>query len=385
MRIGLFTDAYYPIISGVSISVDILVKELTKLGHEVHVITNDHEHAQKEPNVYRVKGFRLPMKGLEEYRIGKVTRKKVKELDKLNLDVIHCHTEFTMGRLGRRAARRNDIPVVHTYHTMYEDYVHFVSKWLTKPLRLISKWYSKSFANQADKVIFPTVKVKRTFDRYGFNKEGLVIPTGIYVNQFHPSTFPNGSIDALRSSLGLKKDQFVMLFLGRLSREKSVDVLIDGFFDVLQKHPDARLVLVGDGPDRTQFQDRIKKYGIEDHVIFTGMVPPDQVPRYYQLADVFVNFSTTETQGLTYYEALASGVPLIVKYDDNLEDVVINGKNGYTFTEDSDFVGLVSDYINHSSVQEKMKANTIESVQKYSALSYAKQVEEIYLDVIKTP
>ncbi|MEC9485670.1 MAG: glycosyltransferase family 4 protein [Candidatus Izemoplasma sp.] len=383
MKIGLFTDAYYPIISGVSISVDILVKELTKLGHEVHVITNDHEHAQKEPNVYRVKGFRLPMKGLEEYRIGKVTHKKVKELDKLNLDVIHCHTEFTMGRLGRRAAKRNNIPVVHTYHTMYEDYVHFVSKWLTKPLRLISKWYSKSFANRADKVVFPTVKVKRTFDRYGFNKEGLVIPTGIYINQFHPSKFSKESIIALKHALGINQDDFVMLFLGRLSREKSVDTLIDGFFDVLQKHSNAKLMLVGDGPDRHLFTERVNKYGIQDYVIFTGMVPPEQVPKYYQLADVFVNFSVTETQGLTYYEALASGLPLIVKYDDNLEDVVIDDKNGFTFTDDADFVHLVSNYIKHPSKQSELKKNTIKSVQRFSALSYAKQIEKIYLDVVK--
>ncbi|MCF7925167.1 MAG: glycosyltransferase, partial [Candidatus Izimaplasma sp.] len=305
MKIGLFTDAYYPIISGVSISVDILVREFTKLGHEVHVITNDHEHAEKEPNVYRVKGFRLPMKGLEEYRIGKVTRKKVRELDKLNLDIIHCHTEFTMGRLGRRAARRNNIPVVHTYHTMYEDYVHFVSKMLSRPLQLISKWYSKSFANRADKVIFPTVKVQRTFDRYGYDKGGIVIPTGIYINQFNPQNFTEDEINELKERLGILDTQFVMFFLGRLSREKSVDVLIDGFFDVLQKHDNALLVLVGDGPDRLHFQERVDKYGITDHVIFTGMIPPNQVPKYYQIADVFVNFSVTETQGLTYYEALA--------------------------------------------------------------------------------
>ena len=184
MRIGLFTDAYFPIISGVSISLDILENELRKLGHTVYIFTNDHHEAKEQEFVVRFKGKSLPMKGMDQYRISKVTKAKINEVKKHNLDVIHCHTEFTMGRLGRKAARKCNIPVVHTYHTMYEDYCHHITKTFVKPLTFASKVYSKSFANSADEVIFPTIKVKKTFDKYGFKKESHIIPTGIYLDKF---------------------------------------------------------------------------------------------------------------------------------------------------------------------------------------------------------
>lgn len=381
MKIGLFTEAYYPIISGVSLSVDTLAKELTKLGHDVYVITNSHERAEKESHVLRMGGYPLPMKGMHEYRVGKVTRKKVREIRNMKFDIIHCHTEFTMGRLGRKAARKDNIPVVHTYHTMYEDYVHFISKTLVVPLRFASKYFSRNFANSADCVIFPTVKVKNTFDRYGFKKEGHIVPTGIYLDQFTPSNFSSKEIMALKESLGFKKDDFVILFLGRLSREKSIKDLINKFSEL--PHKDVKLLLVGGGPDQPGFEKIAKKCGVEDRVVFTGMVAPQDVGKYYQLGDIFANFSVTETQGLTYIEALASGVPLLVKYDDNLVDVVENGYNGYTFESDSEFVSLFSKIYNDRKLLQELTQNSNKSIYKFSAEHYAKQVEALYKDLLK--
>jgi len=280
MRIGLFTDAYYPIISGVSISLGILTNELTKLGHEVYIITNNHDEAVDEDKVLRLGGYKLPMKGMNEYRIGKVTRQKVKEIGKLNLDVVHCHTEFTMGRLGRRAAKKYGIPVVHTYHTMYEDYVHFISKTFTRPLRFISKCYSKSFANSADEVIFPTIKVKRTFDKYGYTKHSHIIPTGIYLEKFRKINFKNEEIKELKKEVGLNENDFVMLFLGRLSREKAICDLIDNFAMVDEEN--VKLLFVGGGPDEDIFKKHCVELGVSDRVIFNGMVPQDEVAKYYQ-------------------------------------------------------------------------------------------------------
>ena len=133
------------------------------------------------------------------------SRKKVQEIGKLNLDIVHCHTEFTMGRLGRRAAKKYHIPVVHTYHTMYEDYVHFISKTFSRPLRFLSKWYSTRFANSADEVVFPTIKVKRTFDRYGFTKNSSIIPTGIYLSKFSANNFAGNDVIQLKEKLKMKK------------------------------------------------------------------------------------------------------------------------------------------------------------------------------------
>ena len=376
MRIGLFTDAYFPIIGGVSVSVRTLRDELEKLGHEVFIITNNHDNAVEEKNVVRAGGRKLPMKVMGEFRVGKVTRAKVKEIASLNLDIIHCHTEFTMGRLGRKVAKKYNLPVVHTYHTMYEDYIHFISKIFARPLKAISKRFSRNFANSVDEVVFPTIKVKRTFDEYGYKKASHIIPTGIYLERFSKSTVNQHEIIQLKEKYGLRHDDFVILFLGRISREKSIEELLREFIHI--KKDKVKLVIVGGGPDSDYFKKIVKELGIENNVIFTGMIEPTSVAKYYHLGDLFVNFSVTETQGLTYYEALASCVPLVVKYDHNLEGLIDNGVNGFSFTDNKEFSILVESIISDKELHEKLKSNSCSSVEKFSAVNYAKSIEAIY-------
>ena len=384
MRVGLFSDAYYPTISGVTISVATLSKELIKLGHDVIIITNGHDLATFSENIVRFEGTRLPMRGMREFRIGKVTNKKVDIIGKLNLDIIHCHTEFTMGRLGRRAAKKFNIPVVHTYHTMYENYIHFITKVFRSPLIILSKWYSKSFADSADEVIFPTMKVKKAFDGYGYEKASHIIPTGIYLDKFRRINYKKEYFSDLRKKLGIKEDDFVLLFLGRMSREKSVEALLKEFKKVAKSRDNIKLLLVGGGPDLNYFKDLAYDLGVAEKVICTGMVPPFEVGLYYQISDLFVNFSITETQGLTYIEALASGVPLLVKYDDNLEGVIKPGINGYSFTDDLDFFPLFNKLYNNKVLFNEITNNSSKAtIERFSAENYALNVLEIYNSLLK--
>jgi len=383
MRIGLFTDAYYPIISGVSISVATLSRELKKMGHEVIIITNGHDLATHSEEIVRFEGAKIPMKGLREFRIGKVTNKKINAIGTLNLDIIHCHTEFSMGRLGRKAAKRFNLPVVHTYHTMYEDYVHFVSKVFKSPLMFLSKWYSKKFADSADEVIFPTMKVKRAFDSYGYQKASHIIPTGIYLDRFRKDNYKANYYLEIREELGIKKDDFVLLFLGRMSSEKSIEPLIRKFYEISKSKDDVKLLLVGGGPDLNYFKDLAIELGIRDKIIYTGMVMPYEVARYYHIADLFVNFSVTETQGLTYIEALASGVPLLVKYDDNLEGVIKEGENGFSFLDDARFIPLFNKLYDDKALFQKLTINSSKAcIDRFSAKNYALNVLKIYNDLL---
>ena len=383
MRIGLFTDAYYPIISGVTISVDILRTELLKLGHEVIVVTYEHDDAVDSKGIIRLKGRKPPIKVMGEYRIGKVTKKKIDKIKELNLDIIHCHTEFTIGRLGRKAAKELNIPVVHTYHTMYEDYIHFISKIFSGPLKFTAKKYSKSFADSADSVIFPTIKVKNAFDGYGFLKDSSIVPTGIYLEKFRRNNFSNKDLEALKKDLNINKDDLVMLFLGRMSREKGIDDLLDNCKDICSTNDNIKLLLVGDGPDFDYFYKKTKNLGFNDKVIFTGMVAPKDVGIYYHIADLFVNFSITETQGLTYIEALASGLPLLVKYDDNLQGVIKDGVNGFSFTNNSDFVSLFNKLSKDKLLLEEFACNTYNDIQRFSSENFAKKVLKVYDDLLK--
>jgi len=373
MKIGLFTDAYFPIISGVALSVDILAKGLRKRGHEVYIMTNNHDKAVPMDHVLRLGGHKLPMKAMDEFRVGAISRKKIKEITDLNLDIIHCHSEFTMGHLGRKAARKMGIPVVHTYHTMLEEYVHFISKTLAWPLKVGAKYFSRNFANKADCVIFPTVKVQRAFLRYGFKKGSVIIPTGIEL-----TPFLTGEPDlALRKELGFEDGDFITMFLGRVSREKSLKELIDQFAKIKDKK--VKLLMVGDGPDRKDFEEQATKLGIRDRLVFTGMIPPKEVPKYYKLADLFLNYSMSETQGLTYIEALSSGVPILVRYDSNLEGVVEEGVNGYTFNTNEEFQILFKTIYENPKIMTNLKRNAQKGMEKYSSEEYARRIEEVYL------
>lgn len=381
MRIGLFTDAYFPIIGGVSVSIRTLRDELEKLGHTVFIITNDHQRSVEENNVIRIKGQKLPMKVMDEFRVGSIKRKDIRRIQELKLDIVHCHTEFKMGILGRRMAKKFNLPLVHTYHTMYEDYIHFITKMFARPLRFLSKKYSKHFANKADKVIFPTIKVQRTFLEYGYKKQSMIVPTGIYLEKYSKKNYPQNEVIQLKEKLGIRHDEFVMLFLGRISREKSIETLIREFSKINSEK--VKLLIVGGGPDSDFFKGVAEEVGIGDKVIFTGMIDPKDIGLYYQVADLFTNFSMSETQGLTYYEALASCVPLLVKYDDNLEGVVLYEENGYSFTEDREFVPLAEMILNDKKIHGHIVSKSCESVEKYSARNYALTVEEIYKNLIK--
>lgn len=381
MRIGLFTDAYFPIIGGVSVSIRTLRNELEKLGHVVFIITNDHEKSEEENNVIRVKGKKLPMKVMDEFRVGSNKKQDIRQIGELNLDVIHCHTEFKMGILGRRVARKYNLPLIHTYHTMYEDYIHFITKMFARPLRFLSKKYSRYFANKADEVIFPTIKVQRTFLKYGYKKQSTIVPTGIYLDKFDKKKFPQNEVIQLKEKLGIRHDEFVMLFLGRISREKSIETLIREFSKIGNEK--IKLLIVGGGPDLDFFKGVVEEVNITDKVIFTGMVDPKDIGMYYQVADLFTNFSMSETQGLTYYEALASCVPLLVKYDDNLENVILSGTNGYSFANDSEFVGLAEKIIEDKDIHSHFVDNSCSSVEKFSARNYALNILEVYSKAFK--
>jgi len=266
---------------------------------------------------------------------------------------------------------------------MYDDYLHFISKRLSRPLKWISKYYFRSFANSSDEVIFPTIKVKRTFDKYGYKKPFHIIPTGIYIDRFRKINYKKKEVNRLRKTLGISVDETVLLFLGRISIEKNIEALINQYAKLVKKQDNTRLVIAGGGPDSDKFMKQVTDLGLDQQVIFTGMIPPKEVGFYYQIADLFANFSTTETQGLTYIEALASGLPLLVKWDSNLEGVLENQVNGITFHEDEEFVSAFDDLAGNKVKFQKITSNTTKSIEKYSAKNYALSIEKVYNQILK--
>ncbi|MDT2597481.1 glycosyltransferase family 4 protein [Enterococcus dongliensis] len=336
MRIGFFTDTYFPQVSGVATSIRTLKNELEKQGHEVYIFTTtDPEADEFEKDIVRMPSVpfvsftdrRIVVRGIWfAYRIAK----------ELELEIIHTHTEFGAGFLGKMVANRLRIPVVHTYHTMYEDYLHYIANGkVVRPTHV--KHFIKMFINHSTGVVCPSKRVVDTLKRYEVDIPMRIIPTGIEVAKFIRPEITKEDTDHLREKLGIQKDELMILSLSRISYEKNIHIIVQQFSDILMSYPTARLVIVGKGPYREELEEMTHELGIDEYVQFTGEVSHEDVAYYYHAADYFVSASTSETQGLTYAEAIASGTQCVVEGNDYLNQLLDDDSLGTTFEKDEDF------------------------------------------------
>jgi 1,2-diacylglycerol 3-alpha-glucosyltransferase len=382
MNIGLFTETYYPEINGVANSVYMLKNELEKRGHNVYVFTTttpgapEHEH-----NVFRVPS--IPFIFITERRVGLFYQPKLAHIiKKLNLDIIHTHTEFSLGIFGRIMARELRLPIVHTYHTIYEDYTHYMThiRALDRRAKAFARAYSKVCCNTVEQVIVPTQKTKELLMTYSVHKDISVVPTGIDLSKFDKNNYPEKEIKELKKKYGLTGNNKVLIYIGRVSPEKNIEEIIKAMPEYMRTRESVRFVIVGSGPELEKLENLVNGLGMKDRFIFTGAQPWDSIGLFYQLGDVFVSASKSETQGLTYIEAMASGLPIVARQDKCLEDILEQGSNGYAFTNNSElYYGL--DQVLFEDKQTNYSDNAIQKVEKYSAEEFASQVEKVYLQV----
>ena len=339
MKVLITTDLYTTATNGVVTSVKNLSRELAQAGHEVRILTlSDTVHTHKEDNVYYIHS--LPLKVYPDVRMPlprtSHSQELMKELIAWKPDIIHSQCEFFSFHYARRIAKRTGAPLVHTYHTQYEQYVSYVmpGRWAGD---FLVRTFSRVRLKKVDIVIAPTAKMKQVLEDYGVKNNIEIVPSGISLQQ-HQGRMSEDEREQLRQVLGIPQDHKVVLNLGRLGTEKNLDEVVALFALQLKRHPDLALLIVGDGPAREKLSQQARELGISDHVIFTGMVQPDQVQKYYQLGDVFVSASTSETQGLTYIEAAANGLPLVCREDPCLDGVIAPGENGYTYTCPDEFL-----------------------------------------------
>ncbi len=385
MNIALFTETYYPEINGVATSVLTLKTELERIGHNVYVFTTttpgapEHEH-----NVFRVPS--LPCVLITERRVGLFYQPKLASImKKLNLDLIHTHTEFSLGIFGRIMARELRVPLVHTYHTIYEDYTHYVThnKTIDKRAKAFVRVFTKVCCNTVQQVIVPTDKVKELLTTYSVHRDIAVVPTGIDLRKFRREEGAEVYISELKQKYGIQPNEKVILYIGRISREKNIQEIITAMPEYLSNREHVKVLIVGNGPDKERLEEYAKGLSCRDRIIFTGEQPWDLIAKFYHLGDVFVSASNSETQGLTYIEAMAAGLPVVAKKDRCLEDILDDGYNGYAFEDRQEFIkGL--DAVLNNPAGIPYGQNSLLKVEKYSTEEFAKNVEKVYAKVIET-
>ncbi len=367
MKIGLFSDSYFPQVSGVATSIKTLKEALEKKGHEVYIFTTTDPHAtDDEKGIIRMpsvpfvsfKDRRIVVRGMySTYQICK----------KLKLDLIHTQTEFGVGILGKMVAHQLEIPCVHTYHTMYEDYLHYIAKGkLIRPVHV--KLVSRAFAKNLSGIVCPSLRVVETLKGYGIQTPFRVIPTGIDLKPYQKDVPVE-----IREKIGVKDDEIMLLSLSRLSYEKNIQEVIAGFAKIVEVLPQARLVIAGKGPYEEELQNLTQKLGLSKVVFFVGEVPHEEVGNYYHSADYFVSCSTSESQGLTYIEALISKLPCVVCGNEYIDSVFNHPSFGVTFETPADFAKTFLTY--QKSQREPISKLAYE--EKLYNLSADKFVEEI--------
>lgn len=383
MRIGIFTDSYTPYISGLVTSTVMLKEALEKLGHTVYVVTANLEsfrytYDEKE-KIIRIPG--VPV-GIYDARLtGIYPLQAIQTVKEWNLDVIHSQTEFGVGTFARIIAKQFNIPIVHTYHTMYEDYVHYITKGhfigaSKKVVEYLTKFYCDKTITE---LIVPTRKTYNLFkEKYQVERNIHVIPTGIDVERFYKENFKKEDIIRLRRHLGLNSKDFVLTFVGRLGKEKSIDFLIEAHKKIVGQHPNAKLLIIGDGPEMADFVKLTKDLKLEKSIIFTGKVPWDTIPLYYQLTNVFVTASKTETQGLTVIEAMAASIPIVCMEDESFKLAVIDDLNGYFFKTKEKYVKKIDYLINNPKELKRLSHQARVSSEMHSAKYFALKVLDVY-------
>ena len=381
MKILITTDWYTPVINGVVTSVFNLKKELLLRGHDVRVLTlSQSTHSFTKDGVAYLgsigagkiyPGARLKSSFTSSY-VQKITRWKP--------DIIHSQCEFSTFFIARRIAKKLNIPIVHTYHTVYEDYTHYFSpnqKWGRHMAASYSRWVLKQTAC----VIAPTDKVRTILTGYKIDRDIRVIPTGIDLRKFTAAAPPERLLD-LKRELGIPAENRVLISVGRLAKEKNLEEILT--FHAKMQQDNITLIIVGDGPHRASLAHFAQQLGIGTKTVFTGMIPPDCIADYYRLGDLFVSASGSETQGLTYIEALASGVPALCRRDPCLDDVIVDGKNGWQYDNEADYFEKLNLYFSSDALRASMSYYAAQmSEQQYSAVVFGDKVEAAYGDVLK--
>lgn len=380
MKILITTEWYAPVINGVVTSVINLQKELEKSGHEVKILTLSRDRKSfildgvtyissfNAEKIYPNARFAIHAEG-----------KYIEDIIDWHPDIIHSQCEFSTFIMAMIISKKTHIPIVHTYHTVYEDYTHYFSlsrRWGKRMVAILTK----RILSQTQGVIVPTDKVRSLLLKYGVNEKIYVIPTGIDLESL-VQPISDEKQQQLRLSIGIPEKNKVMVYVGRLAKEKNLEEILLYYSHL--NNENITLLVVGDGPHRENLELYADKIDIKGKVIFTGMVSPKDVSSYYQLGDLFVSASQSETQGLTYVESLANGTPPLCRRDQVIENVIVDGVNGYQYDNFDDFkkkISLILDDENHHK-SLSYNAKTF-AFRDYSSYSFAKKIEKVYQDTI---
>ena len=381
MNIGMVTDTYRPRVNGVVTSIDTFAREYEKMGHKVWVFAPFFPGAAEEPNVVRFPSHYVvfdPEDRLADPLLPSF-RRQVKRIPDMKLDILHTQTEFTMGRAALRWGKKFGIPVVHTYHTMWEAYISKYLPFIPPKLGVkIVAAYSRNFCNKCEAVMTPSGPMREKILSYNVSTPIIVNPTGIKIGKF-----AKFDAAAFRTKFQVRPDEKMLLFMGRVAFEKNIDFLFRVLKKLLPEFPDTRLVVAGEGPAKETLIKQHKEMGLEGKVLFLGYFTPEDWVNCYAAADLFTFASVTETQGLVVTEAMAVGTPVVAVGAMGVLDVMKGGRGGTLVKlDEEEFTAAVRKYLTDKDLYEAKKKEAFEYAKEWSDAAMAKKMIGNYENAI---
>lgn len=380
MRIALFAETYLPNISGVVTHVHALRVGLERLGHEVLVVCGDNSYGSHvlKDNVLYCPGF--VSQKFYGYTISKPwSKERAAYINDFNPDIVHLHTEFGIGYFGMQWALKHKVPLVYTLHTMYDDYVYYVApKPFVPAARSLSHKFFGRYIKNCDAITGPSLKCQEYVDKVGKHRSVRVIPNPVELDKFAPGAVSEEQLANVRDKHNLPNDCSYVLFIGRLGREKSCDVLIDCWAKATTPDDKLKLMIVGDGPVRPELMEQAAALGVSDRVIFPGMVPHDEIAPYLALGSLYATASLSDTNSISMLEGMASGLPVLQLYDPINGDQISEGQNGFTFRDADE---LRTKLIQWQNMSDEEKATLADSTRKSVAKKGYETLAQNLLDV----
>ncbi|MBD3312984.1 glycosyltransferase [Candidatus Woesearchaeota archaeon] len=373
VNIAIFTNSYLPFSGGVPTSIKTFKNAAEKLGHTVIVFAPSYPgHKSNGKGVIRIPsvkamtyaGFYLPVPFSTEI---------TKAFRRYDFDIVHVQHPYLLGETGMKMARKYNIPLVFTYHTMYEQYLHYlpVAESIANP---VMRKFTTSFCNHSDLVIAPSEHVKEFLSKRNIETSIKVVPTGIELRPYRKK-FRKGSI---KRKHRIPQASKLLIYAGRITPEKNLKFLVKCMAKIAKKDPDVMCMLIGKSAEKDHYEydlkDIVKREGMEDRIMFIGDVPHDKLIDYYKEADLFLFASKTETQGLVILEAMAAGTPVIA-VDAPAISEFINGKNGFTVPQNMlKFTAKALSMLRDKKRMKQMSSNALKTAKKHSAENMAKKL-----------
>ena len=382
MRIAIFTNNYLPNPYGVPNSIETFRADFEKLGHEVFIFAPKWKgYADKNPNVFRYPSIdikikiRFPLPIPYSWKINKI----IKNLD---LDIIHAQHPNLLGNAGARWAKKlarrrggKNIPLVFTWHTLYDQYTNFVPFIPRKFAAGYMIRKAVKFANAADAVVVPTDSITKVLRKWGVTKKITPIPTGI-----KKSELENADGRPIREKYGVKDEEVLLLVVTRLTSEKNVEFLLRSIIPILQEDRKVKFILAAEGYLREDLEKIVKEEKVEDQVIFAGFVPNDVKKNYYAASDIFVFASKSETQGMVLTEAMYMGLPVVAVNATGANSLVLNNASGFLVKENiNEFRNAVEKLINDKDLRQRFgEASQKIARENFTSEICARKMVEVY-------